>query len=88
LRGRKESGSEEKDGEGEREVVRRMERKEGELLPPSTSSLLLSLPALLLLSTSLPPSSPSFSSLPLSLPPLNPLPPHYFSSLIPLRSLP
>jgi hypothetical protein len=32
LRGRKESGSEEKDGEGEREVVRRMERKEGELL--------------------------------------------------------
>jgi hypothetical protein len=41
LRGRKESGSdeereeggrarEEKDGEGEREVVRRMERKEGE----------------------------------------------------------
>ena len=35
MRGRKESGSEEKDGEGEREVegggevVRRMERKEG-----------------------------------------------------------
>jgi hypothetical protein len=54
-------------------------------LPPSSSSLLIPLLALLFL-LPIPSSSPSYS-LPLSLLPLNPSP-HYFSSLIPLHPLP